>query len=106
MGGGGGNWIQGGVDLGVVLEGGARGETIVEASMVITEVMPGQLTAVAFAAGECGQARRTRMLRRRRGTVASVTVRLQFVYGRRQRGELNTVPSLVYNTRAPLCSKG
>jgi hypothetical protein len=38
-------------------EGWARGETIGEASMVITEGMLGQLTAVGFAAGQCGQAR-------------------------------------------------
>ena len=42
---------------GVVLEGWARGETIGEASMGITEGMLGQMTAVGFAAGQCGRAR-------------------------------------------------
>ena len=58
-----------------------QGETIAEVSMVITEGMPGQLTAVAFAAGQCGQARRTRVSRGRRGTVASVIVPLLLTDG-------------------------
>lgn len=64
-----------------MLEGeprGARVETIGEASVVVMEGMPGQSTAVAFAVGQCGQARRMHVLRHgvrgRRGTVVSVNV--------------------------------